>query len=477
LPLLSDLVSGLLLLTEASLWLVLLGGAALLARGALWAARQPPLRLAPSVSPPTFPRVTVQLPLRNERAVVDQLLRHTAALDWPRERLEIQVLDDSDDETRDVVDAGVDALRARGYAIQALRRADRRGYKAGALQAALPQATGELLLLLDADSKPEPDLLHHLAAALLARDDLGFVQARWSFGNEHTSLLTRVQALLLDGWYALELARLSAQGQPVQLTGTAALVRRSALEAAGGWLRDGGAASVTEDLDLSARLMARGFHGRTLPEVAVETELPDTVAAWRAQQVRWVRGAGEVLRAAGPPGAAAGLLGPLLRHIRQPLFTAWLLLFPLRAVGLTPSPLPWAWPLVFPLLLLAAAAYYAAARRRLGRSLIEAAALSPLVVTLQLGLAPALAAGLLRGLLAKEPGEFVRTPKRGDGSRPPYRPPRAPEGALEVLLGAAYAALAIRAALAGEPCAASALAAFPALGLLWIGAGSLRAAR
>jgi glycosyltransferase involved in cell wall biosynthesis len=478
-----DAPSLLVWLVEVGLWLLLVGGAGLLLRGGLWALRAERPRLPEGALPDgaSLPRVTVQLPLRNERHVVEGLLRYVAQLDWPREQLEIQVLDDSDDETVQLVDAEVARLRAAGFSIEALRRSSRRGYKAGALQAALPQATGELFLLLDADSRPRPDLLRQLALPLTADPKRGFVQARWAYGNERAGLLTRTQALLLDGWFALEQPRTAALGQPVQLNGTSALVRRSALLQAGGWLRDGGDASVTEDLDLSARMAEAGFHGETLAAVSVETELPDSLVAYRAQQVRWLRGAGEVIRAAwlrdGARGAQA-LLGPLVRHLRQPAVSLWLLVAPLRSLGLAqPALVPWGWPLVLGLLLASAALYYGAARRRVGRSFASGALGAPLLVTLQVGMSLPLTVALLRGLFERAPGEFVRTPKRGASGAGAYRARGAPAGAIEALLGGLYLLFAGRLAVEGALLAAVGVALFPAAGLLWVGLGSLRTGR
>src|SRR5262249_42842717 len=155
---------------------------------------------------------TVQLPLRNERFVAERLLRLCAALDWPRDRMEVQVLDDSDDETRAVVDETAAELGRAGLQIEVLRRQDRRGYKAGALQLGLERARGAYLLVLDADFQPAPDLLRRLMGPLLEDPRLAFVQGRWSFDNEDENLLCRLQALILHGLMAVEEARLSARG-------------------------------------------------------------------------------------------------------------------------------------------------------------------------------------------------------------------------------------------------------------------------
>src|SRR5262249_22271626 len=153
------------------------------------------------------------------------------ALDWPQEKIEFQVLDDSDDDTRELVDRLADELGAVGHNIQVIRRENRIAYKAGALALGLKSARGEFVLVLDADCLPKPDLLQVLLPPLLENPQLAFTQARWSFENERENLLTRIQALILHGLFLVEQARLSALGRPVQFNGTSGLWRKRALEA------------------------------------------------------------------------------------------------------------------------------------------------------------------------------------------------------------------------------------------------------
>src|SRR5439155_9555082 len=266
-----------------------------------------------------------------------RVLRAACALDWPRDRLEVQALDDSDDDTRAIVDRVAAELRAAGCDVRVIRRASRAGFKAGNLASGLASARGEFIAVLDADHVPTPDLLRRVVPLLMEDAALGFAQARWSFDNQRRSLLTRVQALILDGLMLVEQARLSALARPLQFNGSGGVWRRAALEAAGGWLQ--GEASLTEDLDLSYRAQLAGFRGHLAAEVAVETELPSTMAAFRAQQARWVRGAGQVLRAlARRLGSAANgdrvsMLAHLLRHARQPLLVAMILWLPASGLG------------------------------------------------------------------------------------------------------------------------------------------------
>lgn len=462
-----------------------------LLRLARWALLQPRLGSAePAPIPPaSAPRVTVQLPMRNERYVARRAILAACALDWPRDRLELQVLDDSDDETRELVDETVAEQAALGFAIRAVRRRERRGYKAGHLDYALGEASGELIAVLDADFVPPPDFLQRLVPRLLAAPDLAFVQGRWAFLNGRASLLTRCQALILEGLMAVEQAYLSAQRRPLQFNGTGGIFRKEALVAAGGWMGGSEAASVTEDLDLSYRAHLHGYRGEQHPEVAVPTELPAAMAAFRAQQKRWVRGSGEVLRRllaqleSGTlrPDERRTMLAHLLRHARQPCLAFSLVVMPLGALlQLSPLLVPgWALPAAVTLLLLALGSYLGAARLRIGESVLEAVLLSPVVLALSLGLAPALAAAVLKGALEAAPGEFVRTPKTGGETASPgsYRAVGDRLAGLEVGLGACYAVWGGLALLVGHLGSFIGYGLLCGGGLLWVGLGSLRKSR
>jgi cellulose synthase/poly-beta-1,6-N-acetylglucosamine synthase-like glycosyltransferase len=437
---------------------VLLGVAALrLFRLAWWAFGHD--QRAPR-SAPAGALVTVQLPVCNERGVVERLIRAAAALSWSNK--EIQVLDDSDDETREIVDRVAAEVGAT-----VLRRGDRRGFKAGNLANGFAQARGEFLLILDADSQPPADLVEKLMAPLVEDPSLAFAQARWAFENERHSTLTRLQAAILTSYFSVEQAERTENGTPVSLNGTSVLIRKSAIEAAGGWLR-GDAASVTEDLDLASRMLARGARGVMIDAVTVETELPETMIAFRAQQARWVRGNGEAIRAA-LRGRARGLVGPLLRQGRQPLVLLLSLLLPLRPLGLAgPSPWPeWAWPLALGLVTVAAAAYYSGAWKRIGRTPSEGAWLAGPLVLLSIGLSAAMTASLLQGIFSSRHGEFVRTQKKGEKRRRGW--PRL--ALVELLIGFSYLGC-ISISIAYSPLSAAGHALLAA-GWLWVAMESL----
>jgi hypothetical protein len=271
----------------------------------------------------------------------------------------------------------------------------------------------------------------------------------------------------------VEQSRLSAYGAPLQFNGSGGVWRRAALEAAGGWL-PGGKASLTEDLDVAYRARLAGWRGLQVPEVAVLTELPATMGAFRAQQKRWVRGAGQVLRGLGRRVSNPTMLAHLLRHGRQPYLVALTLWLPWTALGRVKPSLsaPAVWPLVLTLVTLSVGAYYGAALRRLGRPALGGFVLAPVLLALSIGMCLCLAAALLRGLTGLS-GEFVRTPKRGDAAVAREHAGLDYLAFVEVLLGVAYAVLAVVALVMGAWTTALVFAGLFAAGYLWVGLGSI----
>ena len=232
-----------------------------------------------------LPRVTVQLPIFNEQYVVDRLLQAICRLDYPREKLDIQLLDDSTDETVEVARSLVEHYAAQGHPVTYVHRTNREGYKAGALHEGLKTATGEFVAIFDADFVPPPDFLlrtiHHFTDA-----KVGMVQTRWTHINRNYSFLTEVEAILLDGHFVLEHSGRARHGVFFNFNGTAGIWRRQAIEEAGGWQHD----TLTEDTDLSYRAQLKGWKFVYRQDIECPAELPVEMTAFKTQQARWAKG-------------------------------------------------------------------------------------------------------------------------------------------------------------------------------------------
>ncbi len=235
--------------------------------------------------PEEWPEVTVQLPIYNEWYVAVRLIKAAAELEYPRDRLEIQVLDDSTDETTDLVARTVARLQAEGLDIRLIHRLDRSGFKAGALGNALASARGEFISIFDADFVPPADFLKRTLVHF-DHPRVAFVQARWGHLNREYSLITFLQSLSIDVHFAVEQFARSRQGYWFNFNGTAGVWRKEAILDAGGWKAE----TLTEDLDLSYRAFLRGWESRYAGEVEVPAELPVSFSAYRRQQYRWARG-------------------------------------------------------------------------------------------------------------------------------------------------------------------------------------------
>jgi cellulose synthase/poly-beta-1,6-N-acetylglucosamine synthase-like glycosyltransferase len=242
-----------------------------------------------AVEPPSLfaelPRVLIQLPIFNEQYVVDRLLEACCSLDYPKDRLEIQLLDDSTDETQEVAAAIVARYAAAGEPIRYVHRTNRHGYKAGALDHGLTLSDAEFIAIFDADFVPPREwlmqVIHHFA-----EPEIGMVQTRWTHLNRNYSFLTEVEAILLDGHFILEHGGRSRAGVFFNFNGTAGMWRRAAIEQAGGWQHD----TLTEDTDLSYRAQLKGWRFKYLEHVECPAELPIEMTAFKTQQARWAKG-------------------------------------------------------------------------------------------------------------------------------------------------------------------------------------------
>ena len=232
-----------------------------------------------------LPRVTIQLPMFNEQFVVERLVEAVCAMDYPREKLDIQVLDDSTDESQHVAREIVDRYAAMGNPITYIHRTNRHGFKAGALDEGLNVAKGEFVAIFDADFVPGKDwimkVIHHFA-----EPDVGMVQTRWTHLNRDYSLLTKIEAILLDAHFVIEHGSRVRTGEYFNFNGTAGMWRRKAIADGGGWQHD----TLTEDTDLSYRSQMAGWRFKYLPEVECPSELPIEMTAFKTQQARWAKG-------------------------------------------------------------------------------------------------------------------------------------------------------------------------------------------
>jgi cellulose synthase/poly-beta-1,6-N-acetylglucosamine synthase-like glycosyltransferase len=236
-----------------------------------------------------LPKVTIQLPLYNERFVVARLLEEVARIEYPRELLQIQVLDDSTDETHPYTERLCNEYRAAGLPVDYLHRTNRHGYKAGALQQGLASATGEFIAIFDADFVPPPDFLHR-TIHYFTDPGVGVVQTRWSYLNKDFSILTQVEAMLLDGHFVLEHGARFGSGLFFNFNGTAGILRRSMIDDAGGWQHE----TLTEDSDLSYRAQLNGWRFVYVPSLDCPSELPVETHAFQVQQARWAKGLTQV---------------------------------------------------------------------------------------------------------------------------------------------------------------------------------------
>jgi cellulose synthase/poly-beta-1,6-N-acetylglucosamine synthase-like glycosyltransferase len=373
-------------------------------------------RPVPAGSFDVLPLVTVQLPIYNEMYVADRLIDAVCRLDYPRERLEIQVLDDSTDETVAIAQRAVHRQAEAGVNITHLHRTDRRGFKAGALEAGLRVASGEYIAIFDADFIPPADFLrrtiHYFTDA-----KVGMVQARWGHINEGYSLLTRIQAILLDGHFVIEHGGRNRSGLFFNFNGTAGIWRREVIPDAGGWQHD----TLTEDLDLSYRAQLRGWKFIFLPDLVSPAEVPVEMNAFKSQQHRWAKGSIQtarkvlprILRSDLPLGVKAEAFFHLTANVNY-------LLMCVLSVLMAPSMIirynmGWYEMLLIdvPLFFAATASvgnFYMVCQRELHKDWMTRLKYLPFLMSIGIGLTVNNTRAVLEALFRKET-EFTRTPK------------------------------------------------------------------
>jgi cellulose synthase/poly-beta-1,6-N-acetylglucosamine synthase-like glycosyltransferase len=376
----------------------------------------------PALPPPALaelPRVTIQLPIYNEMYVADRLIDAVCEMDYPRELLEIQVLDDSTDETTDIAELAVRRHASRGFDITYVHRVDRRGYKAGALEAGLKLAKADFIAIFDADFVPPKDFLRktlpHFADA-----KVGMVQARWGHINQDYSLLTKIQSILLDAHFVLEHGGRNRAGCFFNFNGTAGVWRRDAIDTAGGWQHD----TLTEDLDLSYRAQLLGWRFVFLPHVVSPAEVPVEMNSFKSQQHRWAKGSIQtcmkllprILRSNQPIGVKAEAFFHLTANFNYLLMSVLsVLMFPAMYVRYN---MGWTEMLLIDIPLFAAATlsvcnFYIVSQRELypesWRSRLK---YLPFLMSIGIGLCVNNTRAVLEALFHKE-SEFARTPKYG----------------------------------------------------------------
>jgi cellulose synthase/poly-beta-1,6-N-acetylglucosamine synthase-like glycosyltransferase len=407
----------------------------------------------PSLS--QYPAVTVQVPVYNERYVVQRAIDAMANLDWPRDRLQIQVVDDSTDESADIARRHIETHRRQGIDITHVQRTTRTGFKAGALNEATTRARGAFIAIFDADFVPPPGFLKQTVPHLVASPDLGFVQARWGHLNDTFSTFALAQAIALDGHFAIEHTAREGAGLLTNFSGTGGVWRKACIEQCGGW----DAEMLTEDLDLSYRAQLAGWKGLTLPDVTAPAELPVQIAVFKQQQFRWAKGNTQCLLKHTP----AILRGPLslFARIQAILHLSYYLAHPLMlVVMLITLPLIWygllgRWTLTFlSLATVGPPLLYSLAQHALYPDWIRRLRALPVLVCIGMGLALNSTTAVIEAVLGIR-SAFQRTPKfriegrTGSWQGRPYAPSA---GALvlgEIML-TIYALLTVYAALARD---------------------------
>lgn len=396
-----------------------------------------------------LPVVTTQIPLYNELNVAARVIRAVAQIDYPKSKHEIQVLDDSDDETCALVDQVAEELRAQGHWVEVFRRENRVGYKAGALEEAMAVCKGEFIAIFDSDFIPPADFLKRTLPHLWADDRCGLVQARWDHLNQKDSWLTRAQAMGIDGHFVVEQVARSRNGLFMNFCGTAGVWRRAAIEEAGNWQHD----TVTEDLDLSYRAQLKGWRFHYLPEFLVPAELPTTYSAFKSQQYRWAKGSIQTARKMLPKVWSSSV--PLMKKLQATIhMTHYSLHLQMALLSLLVLPLMLAFreglilyksviflSLVIPAALGPSLGYIVCQYYGHPDDWKQRVLRLPFLLIIGFGICLSNGKAVLEGLFGND-STFVRTPKAGDQSVKQYKVKRNWVPKFEVLL-AAYCSITI----------------------------------
>ena len=378
-----------------------------------------------------WPTVTIQLPLFNERYLAQRVIAAAVAQSYPHARLNIQVLDDSTDDTVQIARDAVAVARASGLSIDYLHRPNRNGYKAGALHNGLAVCDSELIAIFDADFVPDPDFLRRVIARWLALDGaasrIGFVQTRWDYLNRDESIVTRGQALALDVHFVVEQLARNRHGLPMAFNGSGGIWRRDCIGDAGGWQID----TLTEDLDLSYRAHLRGWRGHYFEDEGAPGDLPRDVLSYKRQQARWSRGtiqtvrklASRLWRSDWPLTRKLAGWMHLTGYFIHPLMLLMTLTTPLLVLHafLTPAGAVSSWINATSILSLAPMLSMLVAAAARGRTIGSFVRDLPCALLLGVGVSLSNTLSMARGLLSRESGEFARTPKTLGATAQRYR--------------------------------------------------------
>ena len=378
----------------------------------------------------SLPTVTTQLPIFNELNVAERLIDAAATMVYPRGRHEIQVIDDSTDETRQIVAAKVVELRQQGVDIKHITRKDRKGFKAGALRFGLDRASGEYLAIFDADFVPPPDFLLKSIPFFIADSRLGFVQGRWGHLNGEESFVTRLQSIGINGHFMVEQSARNFNGLFMNFNGTAGIFRKTAVLEAGNWQDD----TLTEDMDLSYRIQLAGWRCRYLVDLVAPAEIPSNVNAFKGQQFRWAKGSIQTAKKLLPRILQADISGfakfQAFMHLTHYLIHPLMLFLAVMALPVLLSGQPRLPAVLFfafgSLLVLSCSGpscLYVVAEHALDKSRLKTLLLMPLMICFGCGLAVNNSRAVLEALIGRK-SAFIRTPKKGFSRTKRYLPAR-----------------------------------------------------
>ena len=375
-----------------------------------------------------LPFVTTQIPIYNELNVADRIIDAVSAFDYPKEKHDIQVLDDSTDETVDIIAEKIRSLQNSGIQIQHIRRPKRQGFKAGALRYGLERARGQFFAIFDADFVPPKNFLKKSIPYFMMDPSLALVQARWGHLNDEKSLITKLQSIGINGHFMVEQSARSWNGLFMNFNGTAGVFRKTAIEAAGNWQDD----TLTEDMDLSYRMQLAGWKCRYLLGLVARAEIPENINAFKSQQFRWAKGSIQTAMKLLPLVWRSNFrffckleaTFHMTHYIIHPLMAYLAVMAPVLLLT-THVEIPFVVLIAFAVILIVASTgpsrLYWVAERSISEGGVKKLVLLPILIAFGCGLAVSNTRAVLEAILGKKT-EFVRTPKRGSFVKKHYGP-------------------------------------------------------